>query len=290
MRPPARLAAAEITLFARVDLRRLRPGHPAALLAGSLVVVAVAGGCGSAGPRSEGSGQTPRAVPTAHPAPVAVPRRCSTNPVVLGSARTAYAAVVPRDATALRAPDGAAPVVARLARLDVNGVPTVLGVIGSRMGADCSPRWYHVQLATMPNGSTAWVAARSLRLYTVESRIVVSLSKRRLVLYRSGRPTLRAPVAVGAPSTPTPTGSFFVNERFVLDNPDGPFGSAALGISAHSDVLKDWVEGGPIALHGTNEPATIGQAVSHGCIRLANRDIMRVLSLAPAGTPVEITS
>ncbi len=254
------------------------------------MVVGVAGGCGNAGPRSERPGQTARAVPTARPVPAAIPRRCSTRPVALGSARTAYAAVVPRSAVAVKAPDRTAPVVARLGHLDVNGVPTVLGVIGSRMGTNCSPRWYHVQLATTPNGSTAWVAAGSLRVYAVGSRIVVSVSKRQLVLYRSGRPALRARVAVGAPSTPTPTGRFFVNERYVLDDPNGPFGSAALGISAHSNVLRDWVEGGPIALHGTNEPATVGQAVSHGCIRLANSDITRVLALAPAGTPVLVTS
>jgi lipoprotein-anchoring transpeptidase ErfK/SrfK len=101
---------------------------------------------------------------------------------------------------------------------------------------------------------------------------------------------LRVPVAVGAASTPTPTGHFFVNERYVLDDPNGAFGAAALGLSAHSTVLPEWAEGGPIALHGTNEPWLIGSAVSHGCVRLRNGDIERVLQLSPAGTPVIIAA
>jgi lipoprotein-anchoring transpeptidase ErfK/SrfK len=48
------------------------------------------------------------------------------------------------------------------------------------------------------------------------------------------------------------------------------------------------VQGGPVALHGTNEPEAIGGAVSHGCVRLVNRDMLRVFKFAPAGTPVLI--
>jgi lipoprotein-anchoring transpeptidase ErfK/SrfK len=125
-------------------------------------------------------------------------------------------------------------------------------------------------------------------MFVVRSRIDVSLSGHRLVVYRAGRPVLRAPVAVGTPDTPTPVGRYFVNERFVLANPNGPFGVAALGISAHSTVLRNWVQGGPIGIHGTNEPRLIGDAASHGCIRLFNQDMSRVFKLAPAGTPVVI--
>jgi lipoprotein-anchoring transpeptidase ErfK/SrfK len=119
------------------------------------------------------------------------------------------------------------------------------------------------------------------------TRIVVRLSTRRLVVYLSDRAVFRAPVAIGAAQTPTPIGRFFVNERFLL-NSTGPFGVAALGISAHSDVLKNWVQGGPIALHGTDNPASIGGAAIHGCIRLGNPDMRRLFALAPAGTPVTI--
>jgi hypothetical protein len=42
------------------------------------------------------------------------------------------------------------------------------------------------------------------------------------------------------------------------------------------------------ALHGTNKPETIGQAVSHGCVRLRNEDIAYLYETVPIGTPVYI--
>ena len=64
---------------------------------------------------------------------------------------------------------------------------------------------------------------------------------------------------------------------------------AALGISPHSPTLHDWVQAGPIALLGTDEPAAIGRAVSYGCVGLGNATtMMRLFRLAPAGTPVAI--
>jgi len=255
----------------------------AVALAAGLIVA----GCGSQAQRSEGSHQVARPVPLGSHVSAPPVRLCTTGPVALGSRRVAYAALVPRSAVARSRPGGG-PVVGRLGHLDVNQVPTVVGVIAVRTNRHCDPGWYRVQLALVPNGTTGWIPARSLRVYRVTSRIVVSLSNRSLALYRSGNRVLRTRVAVGAPDTPTPTGRFFVNERYVLTDPNGPFGVAALGISAHSNVLHDWTEGGPIALHGTNEPSTIGAAASHGCIRIDNSIMRRLLHLSPAGTPVLI--
>ena len=66
------------------------------------------------------------------------------------------------------------------------------------------------------------------------------------------------------------------------------FGPAALGTSAFSPVLKDWAQGGPIGIHGTNEPWVIGHAASHGCIRLPNAAMSKLFRLTPAGTPILI--
>ncbi|HZD87805.1 MAG TPA: L,D-transpeptidase [Gaiellaceae bacterium] len=196
------------------------------------------------------------------------------------SATRAYAAVVLRPTTVR----GDLPISPR----DLNGYRTVLGVLGAHTGARCRPLSFRVELPGPPNGLAGWIAARAVRVYAVVDRIVVDLSSRRLVAYHDGRLQLRARVAIGAPATPTPVGRYVVNERWLLENPDNPFGIAALGISAHSDVLHDWLQHGPIALHGTNEPWTIGHAASHGCVRLRNADMRRLLPLAPAGTPVVI--
>ncbi len=179
--------------------------------------------------------------------------------------------------------------LARVARIDQNGYPTVLGVVGARAaGGGCAPMAYKVQLPVPPNGHSGWISASAVRVFGVDSRIVVELSERRLVAYRNGEQVLSARVAIGSPQSPTPVGRYFINERWLLANGNGPFGIAALGISAHSNVLRDWVQGGPIALHGTNEPASIGQAVSHGCVRLSNADMRKLLPFAPVGTPVVV--
>lgn len=175
---------------------------------------------------------------------------------------------------------------ARLGVRNVNGARTVLGVLGSVLGADCRPRWYHVQLPVTPNGTTGYVPASAVEVGTVSTRIVVDLSERRVTLYRSGRKVLEAAVAVGTPHTPTPTGRFYVDQRLIPDDPTGPWGPGAIGISAHSEVLTDWVQGGPIAIHGTNLPSSLGKAASAGCIRVDNATLRRLFSLAREGTPV----
>jgi lipoprotein-anchoring transpeptidase ErfK/SrfK len=79
-----------------------------------------------------------------------------------------------------------------------------------------------------------------------------------------------------------------VNQRLVPTDKTGPFGPAAVGVSAFSPVLTGWAQGGPIAIHGTNQPWSIGHSVSNGCIRLPNDVLRRLFAAAPAGTPVII--
>ena len=204
----------------------------------------------------------------------------------LGSARLAYAAVVRARAVVLRRPGGAN--LGHFSRLNVNGVPVVFGVLGERLDRSCAPSWYRVQVPIRPNGTTGWVRADEVDLTTVTTRIVVDLSARRLRLFRAGRPALTAPVAVGAPATPTPAGRYYVNQRMLPNDPGGPYGPGAVGISAFSNVLTGWTQGGPVAIHGTNEPWSIGRDVSNGCIRLRNPVLRRVFAQALPGTPVLI--
>jgi lipoprotein-anchoring transpeptidase ErfK/SrfK len=154
----------------------------------------------------------------------------------------------------------------------------------------CRPRWYRVQLPVRPNGATGYVRAASVQLVPIATRIEIDLSERRVDLYVSGKRVVRARATVGAESTPTPTGSFYVNQRLLPGDPSGPFGPAALGISAFSPVLQHWTQGGPIAIHGTNRPELIGEAASHGCLRVENGVMATLFRLAPAGTPVRIAA
>ncbi len=204
----------------------------------------------------------------------------------MGTARLSYAA------TAIRALDVRRTLHAR-ERLrfqvkNVNGVATVFGIIAARVDAACRTTQYKVHLPVRPNGSTGWLRSVDVRVGTVRTRITVDLSKRRITLFRDGRIVLLTTAAIGAPSTPTPTGRFYVNQRLLAASPMGGYGPGAVGISAFSPVLLNWPQGGPIAIHGTDAPSLIGTAVSHGCLRVHNDAARRFLQLAEPGTPVEI--
>lgn len=212
---------------------------------------------------------------------------CRPGRIVLLSDQTrAYAATVRSRAVAYRRPGGAK--IAAFGHLNLNGVPTVFGVLAARVDVGCRAVWYRVELPLRPNGSVGWVRASAVSETRVAMRILVDLSQRRVTLYRHGIPILVMTAAIGSRATPTPTGRYYVNQKLVAPDPWGAYGPAALGISAFSPVLKSWAQGGPIAIHGTNEATLLGSAVSHGCIRVRNVDVLRLFKLVPTGTPVLI--
>ena len=178
--------------------------------------------------------------------------------------------------------------VARFGRLNQNGVPTIFGVVGARVDATCRPSWLRVRMPRRPNGRLGWVRSSDVTLERVRTRILVDLSSRRVTLYRDGRKVLTTRAAVGSASTPTPTGTFYVDQRLRLSDPRGPFGPGAVGVAAYSNVLTGWTQGGPIAIHGTNRPDLIGHAVSNGCVRVRNDVLLRLFRASLAGTPVAI--
>jgi hypothetical protein len=243
-----------------------------------VLALAACGGMSEAG----GSTATKSAATQVRPAT----HSCTPGLRRLGSERVAYAAVVQRPVLAYRRP-GRAP-FARFGLKNVNGVATVFGVVGKVVGRSCRATWYHVELPMRPNGASGYVRAAGLWVTKVRTRIEVDVSARRLTFFRRGRPVLRAPVAVGAHATPTPIGRFYVNQRLIPASTNGPYGPGAIGISAFSNVLTGWTQGGPVAIHGTNEPWSIGRAISNGCIRLPNPVLRRLFRATPAGTPVVV--
>jgi lipoprotein-anchoring transpeptidase ErfK/SrfK len=195
-----------------------------------------------------------------------------------------FAATVKRPTAIYRRP-GRTPFM-NVGIADAYGFRTTLQVI-ERVQM-CRTRWYRVRVAARPNGATGWISSKAVSTTRLRSRIVIDLSSHRLFLYKRGTLALSSPVAIGKPSTPTPLGSFYVTQRFIVDPSTGPYGPRAIGISAFSGVLRNWRDGGPIGIHGTNEPFAIGNSVSHGCVRLPNDKIIRLFGLTPLGTPVQI--
>jgi lipoprotein-anchoring transpeptidase ErfK/SrfK len=211
-------------------------------------------------------------------------RGCAKPPLVTKT--YAYAAYVKTSARAYRRP-GRAP-IARFWRRNRNGADQAFGVLSAVRNGACEAVWYRVQLPARPNGIVGYVRARDVILRIVRSRIVVDLSDRRVMLFRRGRFVLGGRAAIGTSATPTPTGRFYVNQRLIPTNPYGPFGVGAIGISAFSNVLTGWTQGGPVAIHGTNQPHLLGREVSNGCIRIHNGVMRHMFRLAYSGTPVTI--
>lgn len=107
--------------------------------------------------------------------------------------------------------------------------------------------------------------------------ITINTAARTLTLLKNGAPIKTYPVAIGKPATPTPKGNFKIVNAAV--NPGGPFGVRWLGLNA---------PGGDYGIHGNNNPSSIGKAVSNGCVRLHNKDILELVKYVWVGTPVKI--
>lgn len=166
---------------------------------------------------------------------------------------------------------------------------TVLPVLG-RASSRTRGSWLHVRLPGRPNSHKGWISTNRTRLTSTGWRILVDLSTRRLTVYHGDRARRHFRAIVGKPSTPTPRGSFFIEEALALSSYEagGPF---ALATSARSNVFQEF-EGGPgqIGIHGTdNLTGALGTAASHGCIRLGTRAITWLARRIGAGTPLTVT-
>ncbi len=119
-------------------------------------------------------------------------------------------------------------------------------------------------------------------------RILVSIPDRKLALIESGRVMKIYQTAVGAPRTPSPTGTFTIQQRIpdptwytkgriVPPGKSNPLGTRWMGLSRKG-----------YGIHGTSAPSSIGKNASHGCIRMRNRDGEAVFELVAVGDTVEL--
>jgi lipoprotein-anchoring transpeptidase ErfK/SrfK len=172
----------------------------------------------------------------------------------------------------------------------ITGERTVLPVVANATDAH-GARWLEVLTPGRPNSRTAWIDASIATMTATDWQIVVHLAKRQVVVFKQGRVVRTFLAVVGKPSTPTPTGHFFVEETVPL-GPQASGAPFALALSARSNALAQF-DGGPgqVALHGiANIGGTPGTAVSHGCLRLSTRDIAWLGANISSGVPVTITA
>lgn len=164
------------------------------------------------------------------------------------------------------------------------GTPTVVSIVEEFDG------WVHALLPGRPNGQTGWIRAADVEIFTLDREVVVDLAGRRLTVLSDGEEVFSSSVAIGSEVSPTPTGVFFVTDAVRLTATDGPWGPYAFGLSARSDVVTEFNGGdGIVGIHGTNQPWSIGEAASLGCVRLPNEVITILWDIMAVGMKVTIT-
>jgi hypothetical protein len=163
-------------------------------------------------------------------------------------------------------------------------------VLVLRRAKDPSGRlWVGIRLPVLPNDTTGWVPREALGVYgAVRTRLLVDLERFTATLQRDGRTIFEAEIGVGQSQWPTPRGEFYIRNKLVSYG-SSFYGPLAFGTSARSNVLTDWPAGGFIGIHGTDQPELLPGAVSHGCIRMRNEDILELGRLMPVGTPLTIS-
>jgi L,D-transpeptidase catalytic domain len=198
--------------------------------------------------------------------------------------RGVHTIAVVRTSVPLRArPNGR--VVARVgARTEFGGLRALS--VAARRGP-----WLGVVATELPNGGLAWVNRRNqgLRLRRTAYSLHAQLSGRWLELRKNGVRVRRLTVAIGRPSSETPTGRFAVTDKLAGSRYGSYYGCCILALSGHQPNLPaGWPGGDRLAIHGTDAPGTIGAAASAGCLRAADADLQVLMQRVPLGTPVFI--
>jgi lipoprotein-anchoring transpeptidase ErfK/SrfK len=203
-----------------------------------------------------------------------------------GSQVTARWASLTRTTLIYRSPGLDARPLGRVGGLTPEGTVNVVLIKGYREDT-AGQTWVRVQFPGKGSAPTGWLPGDVLNPGGVSrARVLVDLETLTLTFTRAGVVLLTAPIGIGRPDSPTPKGTFYIRNKLTR-YASAWYGPLAFGTSAQSD-LSDWPAGGFIGIHGTNRPELLPGAVSHGCIRMRNQDILRLGRMLRVGTPVVI--
>lgn len=118
------------------------------------------------------------------------------------------------------------------------------------------------------------LAAHELKDYV----ILIQVDEKKLYLLNYGQTVKKYTIATGMElDFPSPVGDWEITYK--SRNWGGGFGDRWMGLN---------VPWGSYGIHGTNDEGRIGDSVSHGCIRMRNRDVTELYDLVDVGTPVII--
>lgn len=148
-------------------------------------------------------------------------------------------------------------------------------------------RWGRVEIPYVWPRRHGWIALGGLARHRTDIEVHVDLSEHRITVTRAGRTLFGMPTATGATVSPTPPGEYFVTDRIPFSG--GYLGTFAFGISGIQPKLPPgWSGGDQLAIHGTNDPSSIGRSASAGCLRVSERSLDRLKPLLQLGTPVVV--
>jgi lipoprotein-anchoring transpeptidase ErfK/SrfK len=237
----------------------------------------------AAGDGTSGDAASDPPAPDVDPAPVPGESSGSADGAASATQARPRPTVHVTRSTALRSGPGGR-VIGRISPRTEFGSPTVLAVVRQ------SGPWLGVLTAELPNGRIGWISARArLEVHRNAWSVSASLGRREVVVRRAGRVVDRFPVAIGSPSSPTPTGRFAVTDKLKTGSEASVYGCCILALTGHQPhTPQGWGGGDRVAIHGTNLPQSVGTEASLGCLRAPASSIRRTVDTVPLGTIVTI--
>jgi lipoprotein-anchoring transpeptidase ErfK/SrfK len=147
-------------------------------------------------------------------------------------------------------------------------------------------RWGLVEIPYVWPRRDGWISLRDLRRSSTHVEVEVDLSTHRISVTKFGRRLFGLRAATGATASPTPPGAYFITDRIPF-SAGSSLGSFAFGISGiQPNLPPGWSGGNQLAIHGTNDPSSIGRSASAGCLRVSESALERLKPLLQLGTPV----
>jgi lipoprotein-anchoring transpeptidase ErfK/SrfK len=178
---------------------------------------------------------------------------------------------------------------------------TVPAIVKPATGASITTPSKPVTSTAIPAGQTTTIkptatGATSQPPATELVSLILKLKERKVYVYKGTAVVAKYPVAVGKKGWETPTGEWYVMEK--ITNPGWTSfkdNSTVIGPGAKSPLGERWIGfwtngRDMIGFHGTPDPSSVGKAISHGCVRMYDKDVKALFPLVKVGTTVKVVN